>query len=99
VKTILVLIVWKFLPTQIFKGKDIFFEADFGKDFMANDFFMIFFSCNELLVGWLQLWVREEDRELDDSGRSIESEAKKVNRAEERKKRARRLKTWSKRFW
>ncbi len=51
VKTILVLIVWKFLPTQIFKGKDIFSEADFGKDFMANDFFMIFFSCNELLVG------------------------------------------------
>jgi hypothetical protein len=43
VKTILVLIVWKFLPTQIFKGKDIFFEADFGKDFMANDFFFFFF--------------------------------------------------------
>jgi hypothetical protein len=31
---------------------------------------IFFSSCNELLVGWLQLWVPEEDRELDDSGRS-----------------------------
>jgi hypothetical protein len=28
--------------------KNIFLEADFGKDFLANDIF--FFSCNELLV-------------------------------------------------
>jgi hypothetical protein len=32
-------------------GKVIFLEADFGKDFMANDLFIYLFSCNELLVG------------------------------------------------
>ncbi len=66
VKTILVLIVWKFLPKQIWV------RISFLKQILVRILWQtIFFSsCNELLVGWLQLWVPEEDRELDDSGRS-----------------------------